>query len=126
MKLTFKGKGVAEKYRKLARQLPGVVNEALYDVAVDMRYDFEKTVATWKDKPSFEIIQMGRGYTVQTDDEKYLWVDQGTRAHAIEAAPLVFQANYVAKTQPRVIGSRPGGKSGPTVFVMGIVQHPGT
>jgi hypothetical protein len=65
---------------------------------------------------------------VTTDDEIYNYVDKGTRAHIIRprnANVLAFQGGYQAKTMPRVIASRPGGRSGPTVYAM-EVHHPGT
>lgn len=124
MKVTLRNRGVAEKYKSLARKLPGVINDVMYNVAVDVRDDFEKTTATWQHQVVFAIARVGTGYVVSTSDEVYGFVDLGTRPHRIEG-PLAFQGNYVAKTQPRVIGSSGGGASGPMVYAQGV-DHPGT
>lgn len=124
MKLVLKNPRLADKYKTLARKLPGVINEVMRDVAVDMQTDFKKTTATWDHNVVFAIARVGNGWVVTTDDEVYGYVDQGTRPHTIEG-PLAFQENYLAKTQPRVIGSGGGGSSGPTVYAMSV-HHPGT
>jgi len=69
---------------------------------------------------------------VFTDNEIYGYVNDGTRPHPIfpkKAKALAFQwggkGSYTPKTTPRVIGSRAGGPSGPTVY-RPYVQHPGT
>lgn len=129
MKLVFRGREAPRKFANLARRLPGVVDEALFKVAVDMRRDFYKTVETWTDKPTFSIEKRQRGYTVTTGSKVYLFVDVGTRAHMIRpkraGGVLRFQAGYKAKTRPSFIGSRPGGPSGETLY-RPEVHHPGT
>lgn len=124
MRLNVRNRGLADKYKRLARQLPGVIDSVLYDVAVDVRTDFEKTTATWQHQVVFAIARVGTGYVVSTSDEVYGFVDLGTRPHRIEGN-LAFQSNYVAKTQPRVIGSGAGGATGPMVYAQGV-DHPGT
>lgn len=126
MRLILKNPRLADKYKALARKLPGVVDAALYDVAADMRADFQKTTASWDHNVTFNIVRAGKGYAVTTDDEVYGYVDLGTRPHTIEGNPfLAFQNSYVAKTQPRVIGSGGGGSGGETVYAQSV-QHPGT
>lgn len=128
MALKFLNKGIANKYQDLAKKMPEVKDRVLREVAEEAKDDFERTVATWKDKPEFEIEERPRSFAVVTDDEKYNWVDKGTRPHIIRPKNgnyLAFQGGYQAKTTPRVIGSRPGGSSGPTVYSQ-EVHHPGT
>lgn len=127
--LQFIGTKVAAKFRKLAKELPEVVNAEMAAVANDAKGDFEKTTATWKNRPKFHIVRRPRSWTVTTDDPRYRFVDKGTRPHLIRPKgnkPLAFAAQYQAKTKPRVIASRAGGSSGPTVFTRKPVHHPGT
>jgi hypothetical protein len=128
MTLKFLNKGLAKKYQDMAKKLPEVKDRVLHDVAEEAKQDFEKTVETWKDKPKFEIDERPRSIAVITDDEIFGFVDRGTKPHTIRAKnqnALAFQGGYQAKTTPRVIASRPGGRSGPTVFAV-EVHHPGT
>ena len=108
---------------------------AAKEAAKAMEADFDKTVATWDNKPDFEkIVSVDPNVEilVGTDDEIYGYVNDGTRPHPIfpvRAKALSFQwggkGSYKAKTKPRVIGSTPGGPSGPRVS-RPYVQHPGT
>ena len=98
----------------------------------DILKDFKATTSTWKHKPGFEKIVSYSPSPVEimvaTDDEIYGYVNNGTRPHPIfpkNAKALAFPGVYSAKTTPGVIGSKPGGSSGPTVFAA-YVQHPGT
>lgn len=121
------------------RQMPGgldpdqvrrAISNALTATAEAMRVDYETTVATWLNRPPFRLWHYPDYYSRQiyTEDEIYYYVNHGTRPHPIlprNATRLAFPANFAAKTTPNVIGSRPGGSSGPTVFSPGV-QHPGT
>lgn len=129
MAIKFVGKGLAEKYKRMARQMPTLVRDTLREIAEDAKGDFEETVATWEHKPQFEIDERPKSFAVVTDDEIYGYVDKGTRPHKIpvgEAGFLAFRGNYQAKTTPRVIQSRPGGASGPYVYTTKDIDHPGT
>ena len=106
---------------------------ALRSEGRQVQKDFNRTVATWEHKPTFETkIKLGRQdpvpeVTVWTDDENYARVEYGTRPHIIapkNAKALYYQEDFTPKTQPRVIDSKTGGKSGNYV-VRGAVQHPG-
>ena len=97
-----------------------------------MKKDFEKTVATWKNKPKFEILislaGVGPTVVVDTNSVIYAYVTKGTDEHIIlprRAKALRFAGTFTAKTVPGVIDSRAGGSSGPDVFSRGVV-HPGT
>jgi hypothetical protein len=97
--------------------------------------EYRRTVATWTHKPKFETVTDITGgdmtILVGTDDEIYLFVDEGTKAHPITPKAnnprglLFFQEGYVAKTVPRVLGSRAGGRFGAVVAAK-AVRHPGT
>lgn len=102
-------------------------------IASDMNKDFEKTVATWKNKPKFDTKIVARNQevsiTVSTDDEIYGYVDQGTKAHIIRPRkrgyPLRFNSRFKAKTKPHFIGSSNGASNPPIIRAM-EVHHPGT
>ena len=95
--------------------------------------DFEKTTATWDHKVKFEVLAdlsgPGPYVIVDTDDEIYGYVNNGTRPHLIfpkkPGGRLAFPSGYHDKTTPGVIGSHAGGSFGPTVF-RPYVEHPGT
>lgn len=94
--------------------------------------EFKKTTATWDTPVEFEmLISTTAGsfeVLVGTDNDIYRYVNDGTRPHKIRpknARVLAFPSMYKAKTAPKVIGSVPGGSSGPTVFA-NEVDHPGT
>lgn len=94
--------------------------------------DYGAITQNWKHKPKFDVLISLTGpgpvILVGTDDEIYRYVDEGTRPHTIRpkrAKVLAFNAGHTAKTMPGVIGSRPGGPFGETVFAH-EVKHPGT
>lgn len=93
------------------------------DVGRGIKKDFEKTTATWDNKPEFTITRSvsrkrGPEVLVGTDDEIYKFVDEGTRVrHAVMTTP------FVSKTVPNVIGSRRG--VGGRLFVSRRIQRPG-
>lgn len=98
--------------------------------------EFEKTVATWDEKPSFKFLigLSGSDASVIIGPtgparlvEIYGYINNGTPPHEIQASGtglLHFQRNYVAKTSPGIIGSAPGGSSGEWASKE-VVQHPG-
>jgi len=108
---------------------------AARQAAKDIAKDFEKTTATWKHKPKFEqVVSVDPNVEalVGTDDKIYGYVNDGTPPHPIfpkRAKALSFRwagkGSYRAKTKPRIIGSTPGGSTGPRV-AFPYVQHPGT
>lgn len=88
----------------------------------------EKTTATWRDKPSFEITAPAENARIiGTDDDVYGYVNDGTRPHVIVAhgKVLAFAPGGAVKTRVRVIGSGAGSRGGTTVF-RPRVHHPGT
>ena len=100
--------------------------------------DFEQTTATWKHKVKFETLvslkQPGPTILVDTDDEIYRYVNEGTKAHDIWAGyytgkskhkVLVFPSGFTAKTTPGSLRSGPGGSSGKLVHTP-YVRHKGS
>lgn len=103
-------------------------------IAEKVKQDFEATTKTWKHKPKFEILTdidaKGNVTTlVGTDDERYGWIDKGTRRRTIKPRPenksglLVFPSGYSPATKPGFIGSYPTGSYGPLVFTPIVKKH---
>ena len=110
------------------------------DTQRGMFKDFEATTKTWKHKVKFQgakSIAMAKSPTVHviTNDEIYRYVNDGTEPHPIFAGIYTGRSNkkalwfgkgkYRPKTRVRVIGSTPGGPTGPKI-ARPYVQHPGT
>lgn len=97
-----------------------------------IKADFEKTTATWKHKPKFEVMvsltKPGPTVVVDTNDEIYRYVNDGTEAHVIlpkKAKALRFPGTFTSKTVPGVLEARQGSSGGGDVFAKGVL-HPGT
>ena len=98
-----------------------------------IKKDFAKTTATWEKKPKFEVLVSLTGpgpvVLVDTDDQVYAWVSEGTKGpYPIpKAGPgiLAFRPGYVAKTEPNVLGSKAGGAYGDRIVRNMQVMHPG-
>lgn len=96
-------------------------------VSKDLLLDFELSVATWDHKVKFErLVSVGPrsvDVLVDTDDEIYRYVNDGTVDHFVapkkKGGVLAFPAVYAAKSTPGVPVSRTGGSSGPMVFSRG-------
>lgn len=120
---------IAQRYRNMARHMPGLVNQAVHDlVQTEAVPLFGKTTATWEHKPTFEAMQTARGWAVKvTPEYPYAWVNHGAKPHIIEAhhAKLLrFTGPYHAKTKVNVIGSYKGGR-GKVWVSKRRVHHPG-
>lgn len=95
--------------------------------ALAVKRDYEATTRTWERRPTFSIERTKDAVTVGTDSKTYQGMDDGVPAHPIvhrRSPVLRFQRDYTAKTQPGVIGSKKGGKSG-DIWVAKQVFHPG-
>ena len=110
---------------------------ALRQAGRDIIEDFEKTTATWKNKPVFEMqISLSGGLQVEvyTESEIYKFVDKGTKPHDIwpgfytgksDKKVLAFSSKSTPKTIPGVIDSGPGSRGKVDTF-RPYVKHPGT
>jgi len=104
---------------------------AIRKVGRATRREFEATTKNWKHQVKFEmLISLKDGPTalVETGDEIYGYVDQGTRPHTIRpkkpGGVLAFPSVSVPKTRPGSLKSGRGKRGGPTVFTR-EVRHPG-
>lgn len=104
---------------------PGILNP-LVNITVG---DFNSHVAHYSSSPTVEKEVREFDATVGVSDRFVTMVNFGTRPHVIRprdpGGVLAFQIGYTPKTRPGVIPSRPGGRSGETVFAR-KVNHPGT
>ena len=89
------------------------------------------TYRTWTHKPQFKkAFRTAPNFLeakVSTIDQIYAWADDGTRAHAIiprRAKQLSFDAQFTPKTNPNIIGSGRGSRSGRVHATH--VFHPGS
>lgn len=121
----FRSSTFRDEFRKAADQMSGQVKK-----------DFEKTTATWKEKPEFETsVKVGNvaggklakqvtgsasgiSLEVSTDSAIYLYLDEGT-----EVRYATMSKDFRAKTRPRFIGSRRG--RGRKLFVSKKHPRPG-
>lgn len=100
-------------------------------MAPQIKKDFQKTSATWKEKPEFQAgVQIGRaagirggpstGVAVEvvTDNAIYGYIDEGTRVRYATMTP-----DFQAKTKPKVIRSYRG--RGGLLFVNKKRPRPG-
>jgi hypothetical protein len=103
-------------------------------VAGEVKDALGKATETWNHQPDFRITARGASLgssadvRVVTDDKPFMYVNEGTRPHAIRAKngrSLAFPGRFTAKTTPGVLQSGPGFSGGPTVLRQ-EVWHPGT
>ncbi len=100
------------------------INTQMHAHAQMARTLLEDATSNWSPPPSFIVagsVEAGE-MAVLTDDDRYLWVDSGTRPHTIlprRKKMLVFQRSYSAKTK-----GGGGSSSGPIVRAF-VVHHPG-
>ncbi len=105
-----------------------------------IKEDFEPTVKMWEHEVKFNLHTHLTARTpspsieIDTDDEIWNWLDQGTKPHDIWAGAytgksqkktLAFPSLFAPKTKPRALSSVPGMSGGPLVFTP-YVHHPGT
>lgn len=118
----------------------GEINRAMRETLRTIREDFGKTTKTWKRAVDFEeherlgTQEPSPMVRVDTDNEIYGYVNDGTRPHPIWAGiytgksdkkALAFPSVFSPKTTPGIIGSQAGSSGGATRFAP-YVQHPGT
>ena len=111
---------LAERYRRMARNLPGIVDRAMGDLVRDEAVPlFQNTTRTWVNRPSFEPVKTLRGWAVGIDPI-YPWkyVDEGTRVRR-----AIMSRDWKSKTKPNVITSYAG--RGRVVFISRKVNLPG-
>ncbi len=93
----------ALRYSKLISAL----TTGVFRVGRRMKRDYEKTVATWKVKPQFEMLTQRTSsiasVLVGTDNRIYAYVNNGTSVRYATMTP-----DWDSKSRVRIIGSYPG------------------
>lgn len=95
------------------------VNLALDESAKEVKGEFETTIESWNEKPSFTIESAQMTRQIYTVNQIYDWVNNGTEPHEIlpvRAQALRFYTGGIAKTAIGSLGSRPGAEGGNLVF----------
>ena len=111
-----------------AAKLQRAIDNGLDASAKGAQADFGVTTQTWSERPTFRIIKRPGEREVSTDDQRYAWVNDGTRPHIIRARNgpfLHFRTGGRPKTIPRRIRSYKG-SAGKTWVRTKWVLHPGT
>ncbi len=103
--------------------------EAGLDLAANqVKEKMLEPTSTFSIRPVVEIEKAPLKREIFTTDQKYIWLDQGTRPHVIEArnprGRLKFQGR-TPKTTPFNFTASQGGSNGEVQFAK-RVQHPGT
>lgn len=110
-------------------QVKAAIREVLDIRAEAVLRDHQKTVGSWRKKPTFKIRKLNQyARIVGTDNKIWLMLDAGTRPHLIRAKNarrLSFRVPYRAKSRPGFIGSNAGSTGNKQVFAL-VVAHPGT
>jgi hypothetical protein len=113
------------------KQIEAEMRKATANIRKEIVADFRKTVQTWDHPVNFRSrTDVSGGQLVMyvyTSDKIFMYVNDGTRPHSIEAKNkprLAVRTGFHPKTQVGQIGSSKGGYSGSTYYAM-KVEHPG-
>lgn len=111
---------IAQRYRRMARNMPGLVQQAVHDlVQTEAVPLFQNTTRTWVQQPTFTSKQTPRGWTVIVDPPfPYGWVNRGTRIRY-----ATMSKDWKSKTKPNVIASYAG--RGRVLFISRKRPRPG-
>jgi len=111
---------IAARYRRMARNLPGVVERAMGEFTRQEAIPlFEKATGTWINQPTFEAQQTPRGWKVDVDPVfPFGWVDRGTRVRY-----ATLSRDWRSKSKPNVIAAYAG--RGRVLFISRKRPRPG-
>lgn len=122
---------VLPKHILSAKDFEAEIKKAAKKSIQGARRDIVSSIATWDHKPKIVDIEetTAEHYLIATgtDDKIFGYVDEGTRPHVITAKRskyLRWNTGYKAKTRVGIIGSQPGGASGPPAYAESV-NHPG-
>ncbi len=97
---------------------PGVIDKALEagldDLAAAIKVEFELTVKTWDDKPTFQIESSKGRRLVYTEHQHYAWVNYGTnrsgRVYPVNGKALRLPSYWTPKSRQGDIYSYSGNR----------------
>jgi hypothetical protein len=110
-----------------ATELEATIQAILDSSANEVKQEFEKTVASWAEKPEFVVESAQFTRQIYTVNQVYDWVNNGTVPHAIfpvNKLALRFAIDGSPKTVPGFLGSGNGSKGSTFVFSRGV-YNPG-
>lgn len=105
------------------------IENALDNGAIIVQSQLEKNTETWNHSVRFLISASDGKRTIETDDEIYGYVTNGTRAHVIRAKRKnlgFYRTGFQSKTRPGALGSRNGARATENFIRAKSVVHPGT
>jgi hypothetical protein len=96
---------IAARYRRMARNMPGIVQGALRDLVTQEAIPlFQATTRSWTNDPTFTAAQTARGWQVEIDPAfPFQWVNKGTRVRY-----AFMSKDWKSKTKPNVLASFKG------------------
>ncbi len=97
----------------------------------DIKADYQKTVKTWRHKPTFYTTRRGTVWYIGTNDKIYGYVELGTKPHIIApkraGGRLHFNRfGFKAKSRVNYIDSYAGQTATKGETFAKVVHHPGT
>jgi len=102
--------------------------------------DMEALTSTWNEQPEYKVVTHvtervpSPSVEVYTTDQRWKWIDKGTKPHAIwagaytgksRARTLAFPSIFSPKSRPNKLRAYRGKSGGKTIF-RPYVEHPGT
>ena len=137
VKITFDERKNLEKLVQAMKMLNSRIPKTAIKKAGDRiakRYtdELKKSTQSWQTKVKFShktrALKDGFEAEILVDNQIWFYVSLGTAPHKITAKspdrPMIFQTGYKAKTNPNLLGSKPGGSYGPYIAAY-HVHHPG-
>ncbi len=111
-----------------AAAVKNAINAALDDAARAVKVELLGPTNTWNSPPDFAISTPGVGVRlVETDDDKYHWLDEGTEPHEIRPKKAGGRLRFTVPFSPKTSAaftSGPGGRGSSVVYAR-AVKHPG-
>lgn len=132
MGIGFATKAIVPKIPHKPESMANDMKRAAKLVSQQIRRDFARTTRTWDKQPDFKVTQKKVGddyiFSAFTDNQIYIWVNNGTEPHTIRAknAPFLnFSYPSSPKTTPGTLASKKGSRGSNWASVV-EVKHPGT
>lgn len=117
--LTSNTTKVSQRWRSIAKKMPGVIDEGVGELAREVLGLYQQTTRTWNHQPTFEVQRESTArWRVSTDDEIYGYLDRGTRVRR-----ALMSRDWRSKTKPNVIASYSG--RGRVLFISRRLSLPG-
>jgi hypothetical protein len=121
------------------RQMQRILRNAVRRYGRVLLKDMEQLTSTWDDEPKYVVRTHvsarvpSPSVEVYTTDQRWKWIDKGTRPHPIwagaftgrsKARTLAFPSAFAPKSRPNKLRAYPGKRGGPMVYTP-YVEHPG-